>query len=209
MQKSDTVVSEGRLYRVKADPDGKVYTSHTRPVHLQGTEELDGIAWAMVQSDVTYTAGVRNVTFRNIFLRKARTAFSVHFDNDRFSRSYYPGAPVPLQEQLVFDQVRVLHEHAKPLLAINTPIDAIAVTSSHCRDNPIVFRGNRAMSDYGVTRLQLAGGSYGYAGAMNLVENEVPGKRIVLRAWGSMPRHEAFEARLVAGPGTIEAETDL
>jgi hypothetical protein len=70
---------------------------------------LDGITWGVVQDDVTYTAGVRNVVFRDIFLRKPRVGFSVHFDNDAYSRSYYPGAPIPAQEQLHFDNIRVLH----------------------------------------------------------------------------------------------------
>lgn len=33
VQQSDTVVSEGRLYRVQAEPDGRVYKSVTRPTH--------------------------------------------------------------------------------------------------------------------------------------------------------------------------------
>ncbi len=40
--------------------------------------ELDGITWVMILGDVTYTAGVCNVTFRSIFLSKPRTTFSVH-----------------------------------------------------------------------------------------------------------------------------------
>ena len=110
VQKSDTVVSNGRLYRVQAVSDGTVYTSTTRPVHESGKMVLDGIAWYAGQSDVTYTAGVRNVVFRDIFLQKPRTAFSVHFDSDRYSRSYYPGALVPVQQQLTFDNIRVLHD---------------------------------------------------------------------------------------------------
>ena len=35
VQKSDTVVSCGRLYRVKAAPDGKQYISETQPTHEQ------------------------------------------------------------------------------------------------------------------------------------------------------------------------------
>ena len=94
VQKSDTVVANNRLYRVREVADGKIYTSYTQPNHEEGTEVLDGIHWVMVQEDVTYTAGVRHVIFRNIFLSKARIGFSVHVDNDRYIRSYYPGSPV-------------------------------------------------------------------------------------------------------------------
>ncbi len=90
VQQSDTVVSDGRLYRVQANPDGTVYKSVTRPAHKSGAMVLDGINWGVVQDDVTYTAGVRNVVFRDIFLEKPRVAFSIHFDNDRYSRSVLP-----------------------------------------------------------------------------------------------------------------------
>ena len=112
VQQSDTVVSDGRLYRVQMDPDGRVYESRTRPTHKAGQMTLDGIRWGVVQDDVTYTAGVRNVVFRDIFLEKPRVAFSVHFDNDRYSRSFYPGASAPRQENILIENVRVLYDTA-------------------------------------------------------------------------------------------------
>ena len=60
VQQSDSVVSNGKIYRVQAKPDGTVYKSLTRPTHATGSQVLDGIDWGMMQSDVTYTAGVRN-----------------------------------------------------------------------------------------------------------------------------------------------------
>nr|MBI1230163.1 hypothetical protein [Cytophagales bacterium] len=116
VQQSDAVVSNGRIYRVQAQPDGTVYTSNTRPTHASGSQVIDGINWGVVQEEVTYTAGVRNVVFRDIFLEKPRIAFSVHFDNDRYSRSYYPGATVPVQEKLLFDNVRVKYSEKKDFL---------------------------------------------------------------------------------------------
>src|SRR4028119_1529973 len=117
--------SMGRLSRVRAEPDGTVFRSQTQPTHERGGQVLDGIRWEVVQNDVTYTAGVRNVTFRDIFLRKPRTAFSIHFDNDRYSRSYYPGSPVPLQQNLCFENVSVIHEKATDFLAVSTPVDEL------------------------------------------------------------------------------------
>jgi len=76
VQKSDTVVSNGRLYRVHANPDGAVYTSVTQPTHESGSVVLDGITWGAGQAEATYTAGVRNVVFRDIFLEKPRIGFS-------------------------------------------------------------------------------------------------------------------------------------
>ncbi|RAV05550.1 hypothetical protein [Paenibacillus sp. YN15] len=209
VQKSDTVVSEGRLYRVKADPDGKSYISMIRPVHEKGTVVLDGIPWTMVQRDPVYTAGVRNITFRNIYLHKARPAFSVHFDNDRFSRSYYPGATVPRQEHLVFEQVRVLHSRPTPFLLINTPVDMLTILHSAFRDNVIRFTGNKAMEDYLPTAIQLTGCVFQQKGQMVLVENEVERKEIRLLTSASVQMEEDFSAVVCPGPGTIRTASDL
>ncbi len=39
VQQSDTVVSNGRLYRVQAKPDGTIYKSLTRPTHASGMHD--------------------------------------------------------------------------------------------------------------------------------------------------------------------------
>lgn len=209
VQKSDTVVSEGRLYRVRADPDGTVYRSLTRPTHASGAQVLDGITWVMVQEDVTHTAGVRRVTFRDIWLENSRIAFSVHFDKDWYSRSYYPGAPIPRQEQLVFDNIRVAHAQAVPFLAVATPVDAITVCNSTLRDSPLVFHGNQAMPEYFPTAIALVGCTFAKAGSLELVRNEVAGKRISLSTTASIVLDPAFQARVEPGPGTIAVRSDL
>jgi hypothetical protein len=210
VQQSDTVVSGGRLYRVQARPDGTMYKSMARPTHERGSQVLDGINWGVVQDDVTYTAGVRNVVFRDIFLRKPRIGFSVHFDNDKFSRSYYPGAPVPAQEQILFDNIRVLHDQRVQLLSIGTPMDVITITHSSFRDSRINFHGNKAMPDYLRTKLNLIGCVFGHAGDFDVVSNSVPGKVVELRTASSMTLHDRFLARVVPGPGTITVmQSDL
>ncbi|MNH95486.1 Pectate lyase superfamily protein [compost metagenome] len=209
VQKSDTVVSEGRLYRVKANPDKMVYVSTTKPVHESGTMVLDGIHWTMVQKEVVYTAGVRNVTFRDIFLHKARTGFSVHFDNDHYSRSYYPGAPVPMQKQIILDNIRVLHDHPNSLVSINTPVDVVTITNSSLQDNVIRFRGNKAMTDYLETRILMTGCVFHHNGKMNLVENTVENKKVYLKIAASVEMNSDFIAVLKPGPGSIHCVADL
>lgn len=209
VQKSDTVVANGRLYRVFAQPDGTRYRSVTPPSHASGAQVLDGITWVVVQDDVTYTAGVRNVVFRDIFLGKPRIGFSVHFDNDRYSRSYYPGAPVPRQEQLSFDNVRVLHDRRVEFLSIGTPVDVLTVANSSLRDSRIDFHGNDAMPDYGRTLISLHGCVFNHPGKFEFVTNSVPGKQILLKTSGSLERHEGFSAAVVAGPGSVGVESDL
>jgi polygalacturonase len=209
VQQSDTVVSGGRLYRVQAKPDGTVYKSVTRPTHERGSQTLDGIAWGVVQDDVTYTAGVRNVVFRDIFLRKARIGFSVHFDNDKYSRSYYPGAPVPAQERLLFDNIRVLHGQRTPFLSIGTPMDAITIVHSNFGASRIVFHGNKALPDYLRTKLNVVGCVFDQAGAYEFVTNSVPGKEVELQTSASLVLADDFAARVVAGPGRIAVRSDL
>ncbi|WNR45949.1 hypothetical protein [Paenibacillus roseipurpureus] len=209
VQKSDTVVSKGRLYRVKACPDAAVYVSYTQPVHKQGIVELDGIQWAMIQEDVTYTAGVRNVTFRDIYLRKARIGFSIHFDNDRFSRSYYPGSPVPGQEQLVFENIRVLHDHKVPFLSANTPIDRITLLHCSFRNSPITIHGNGAMEDYRPTFISVIGCIFNHEGTLEWIENSVANKRIKVKAYASVKMNDAATLQIVPGPGMIEVDLDI
>ena len=210
VQQSDTVVSGGRLYRVQAKPDGKVYPSLTRPTHETGKATLDGINWGVVQNDVTYSAGVRHVVFRDIFLNQSRVGFSIHFDNDKYSRSYYPGAQVPLQEGITLDNVQVLNEkNVYPLLHIATPVDVVTLRNCRFRNNPIEFVSNKAMTDYGKTFLNLIGCTFANPAPMNLVVNEVPGKRIALKTTASIQLSDKFQARMVNGEGAVEVDSDL
>ena len=213
VQQSDTVVSEGRLYRVQSKPDGTVYKSMSRPTHAKGTATLDGINWGVVQNDVTYTAGVRNLMVRDIFLHKSRIGFSIHFDNDKFSRSYYPGAPIPLQERICMDNVQVLHEEKNSYLStflnVATPVDAVTILNSRLRDNRIQFVTNKAMQDYGPTIINMIGCTFAHPGNMQLVLNQVPGKTILLKTSASIPLSAKFAATVTPGPGSIEVQSDL
>jgi len=209
VQQSDTVVSAGRLYRVQAKPDGTKYKSLTQPTHESGAKILDGINWGVVQNDVTYTAGVRNVTFRDIYLEKPRTAFSIHFDNGPYSRSYYPGAPVPRQEQIVLDNIRILHQDPTPFLNVATPVDAVTIVNSSFQDNVIRFVNNKAMKDYGPTTINLHGCTFNYAGKMELVNNAIPGKVITLKTSANAETSDQFSATVDSGGGKIIVDSDL
>ena len=170
---------------------------------------LDGITWGAGQTDVTYTAGVRNVVFRDIFLDKPRIGFSVHFSKDKYDRSYYPGAEIPVQEQLTFDNVRVLHDQPTPLFEINTPVDVMTIANSSLRNNRIEFRSNNALPDYLKTRINMVGCVFNQQGAMELVTNSVAGKEIALKTSASTELHDDFTARVVPGKGRITVESDL
>jgi hypothetical protein len=163
-----------------------------------------------VQNDVTYTAGVRNVTFRDIFLHKARTAFSIHFDNDRYSRSYYPGSPVPRQQNLCFENVSVLHEKPTDFLAVSTPVDELKVSRCRLATNRVVFYGN-CVSDYGRTQLTFEACTFAHSepDPFCLLVNKIPGKSIELSTRGSTFAHEGFRAAFEGGEGRIAIQSDL
>lgn len=209
VRQSDAVVSNGKIYRVKAKVDGRVYKSMTQPMHETGSQILDSINWVMVQNDITYTAGVRNVTFRDIYLEKPRIGFSIHFDNDNFSRSYYPGAEVPKQEQLTFDNIRVTHDQSNELMSIGTPVDVLTICNSSIRNNQIIFRGNKAMPDYLKTNINIYGCVFNKKGPMTLISNSVENKKIILKTSSNIALFDDFSANVIQGEGKIIIESDL
>ncbi|QGY47219.1 hypothetical protein GM418_27210 [Maribellus comscasis] len=209
VQQSDAVVSNGKVYRVFMEPDGKVYKTVTRPTHESGAKVLDGINWVVVQNDSTYTAGVRNVVFRDIFLEKPRIGFSVHFDKNKFSRSYYPGAEVPKQEQLLFENIRVLHNRPTDLFKIATPVDVMTITNSSIKNNGIHFHSNGALPDYQKTRINMIGCVFYNEGPMDLLVNDVAEKEIELNTALSVEMSDSFSAKVISEKGKITVKSDL
>ncbi len=181
VQHSDAVVSGGRLYRVCMKPDGKAYVSKTQPLFADGQQTLDGIVWRMVQTNACFDAGVRNVTFRDIWLRSGRIGFSVHFDIGRYSRSYYHGAKLPLQRGLVFDNVRVLHGSSSPFMEIGTPLDSAVFTSCSFGNGGVSFT-DKAMigrgEPYGCTRLFFSDCIFGGLRESEFVSSAIDGKKV-------------------------------
>ena len=209
VQHSDAVISNGRLYRVHAKTDDTIYKSLTAPSHKSGNQVIDGINWGVVQEDITYTAGVRNVTFRDIFLEKPRTAFSIHFDNNKYSRSYYPGAKIPIQEQLTFDNLRILYHEPANLISVNTPVDVFTIVNSSIRDNKINFHGNKAMPDYLPTTVNIRGCTFRKEGQLEIIRNSVKYKEIYLNTSSNIVLNNNFSATVVPGGGIIKVSSDL
>ena len=140
VQRSDTVVSNNRLYRVYMPVDGKTYVSHTRPTHETGEKEYDGIVWAVVQDGALYGAGCKNIHFKDIYLQKNRSiAFSIHFDKDEYSRSYYPNAKSPVQENLTFENVVVQADRIPRLLWSISPVENVRFINCTLKNNSVHF----------------------------------------------------------------------
>ncbi|MCR5548223.1 MAG: hypothetical protein K6F25_05680 [Bacteroidales bacterium] len=135
----DAVVSNGRIYRSNG-PKVKVnYVSTVRPDHGEGTLTYpDGITWTMSQDKgICHSCGVRNVVFRDIRLQKKRhVALCLHFDHDQYSRSYYPYAEIPVQSNIVFENLSVENE-IPALIQSRTPVDSIILRNSRIGSSEI------------------------------------------------------------------------
>ena len=130
---SDTIVAEnGYVYRLV----GESKTSTVCPTHDNGDVEYsDGCIWRFIQDTPIYNVGCRNVVFRNIYVNATRTAcFVFNYDDDDYSRSYYPHSVAVHQKNFTFENI-VLSKDANTVrfLMMKTPVDLIRVFNSYLK----------------------------------------------------------------------------
>ena len=218
VQQSDAVVSNGRIYRVKMDPDATLYESVTRPDFESGTKVLDGITWVMTQETVTYTGGVRNVIFRNIQLEKPRVPFSIEFNKGRYNRSYYPGAEMPVQENIILDNIKVMYDKNIPLMYVSSPVNMITIINSRLKNTGVRVFGNEILPEYlkdniipdfFKTSINIHGCIFEQEGEMVLLHNTAKGKEIELKTSSNIEIGKNFSAKIIEGGGQISVQSDL
>ncbi len=210
VQHSDSVVSDGRVYRVCMKPDGQTYISNTRPTHIEGAAVLDGITWVMVQDDdPIYNCGCRNIHFKDIFLEKKRPiAFSVHFDHDVWSRSYYPYSEAPVQKDLIFENIFFLAD-VPILINSNAPVNAVKVINSVLENSRVHLDNlNLPGLDYGKTHLLFSGCTFRAHGEATLAETD-PGRQADLKVLGSIVEHEDMTARVQGDIRVLSSDIPL
>lgn len=161
IRRSDLVVSDGRLYSANLPVDGLERISRTAPRHPDGVSVLDGIPWKFVQEADGFQCGVRNVHFRDIVLEKRRPrAFSMTFDNDNWSRSVYPGAPMPVQSGILLENIRV-RNRIDALVEIRTPCDVLKILHSDLKNSSILLNSWEYLADrYPKTALLFGGTTF-------------------------------------------------
>lgn len=212
VRNSDTVIANGRMYRVQAKADGTEYVSNTCPTHESGSKEVDGIKWGVVQNDVTYSAGVKNVVFRDIFLYKPRPSFSLHFDNDNYSRSYYPGSVIPTQHNISMHNVQVLYPEKQNLMLISTPIDLISMHDCKLNNSTISFIGKEEiLKNYQDTHINMVGCTFFGKEPVKLisVSGGVCGKNITFQSTGSNIMNDTFKVSTSYGGSKLIIRSDL
>lgn len=106
VQQSDAVVYDGKLYRVRMNASFQTYVSKNPPTHEKGFAEVDGITWVRTVDNTGYTAGCRNIHFKDIYIQRNRACvFGFTQELSEYCRSYYPNSESPLQENITFENV--------------------------------------------------------------------------------------------------------
>jgi len=209
VQHSDTVIANGRLYRVCMKPDGAEYVSETCPAHEDGSQVIDGINWVMVQDDPIENCGCRNIHFKDIFLKKKRpVAFSIHFDHDVWSRSVYPGSNAPVQEDLIFENI--FFENEVPvLLHTMTPVNSVKLINS------VLYNSRVNLSylpegtvTYPKTHVLLSGTTFKGEGVQEIVRC-VPGRSATLRIAGSIIEDDSLRAKVTGDVKVLSSDIPL
>lgn len=205
----DCVVSNGKMYRVVAALDNRVYKSVTPPNFESGMQVMDSINWLMFQKDTIHTAVVKNVVFRDIFLYSQRVPFQVMSYSNKWAHSYYPGAQLPIQGPLAFENITMFSSNPKPLLSITTPLNLLYIRNSILKNNWIEF-GHAADYDvYPKTFVSFSNCTFMSSGAYSLIKNYSKDKVVLVKTMGSIVTGDNFSATVTAGKGTVVVDSDL
>ncbi len=205
----DAVVANGKIYRVVANLDNKVYTSVTRPSFEKGMRVLDSINWLMFQIDTIHTAVVRNVVFRDIFLKSLRVPFQMMSYSNKWSHSYYKGASLPVQGPISLENIMMESDNKKALADISTPFNVLTISNSSLKNNWIEFKHAADYDVYPKTYISFINCIFNAAGDYTLIKNNSKGKVVYVKTAGSIETGEHFSARVEEGPGKIYVESDL
>lgn len=205
----DAVVSNGRIYRVVAKLDNRVYTSRTQPTFEKGTAVLDSINWLMFQTDTIHTAVVKNVVFRDIFLKSVRVPFQLMSYSNKWSHSYYKGAQLPIQGPLSFENVTMISDNKKALVSISTPCSSLTIRNSVLQNNWIEFQHAADYDQYPKTYVSFTNCQFNAAGDYTLIKNKSKGKEVYVKTVGSLETGQNFSASVEEGQGTIRVDSDL
>ncbi len=206
VQHSDTVIANGRLYRVCMKPDFKEYISTTCPAHEDGAKVIDGINWVMVQEDEIENCGCRNIHFKDIFLKKKRPiAFSIHFDHDNWSRSVYPGSNAPVQEDLIFENIFFGNEIPVMLRSI-TPVNSVKVVNSVLQNSKVRLNYlPEGTVTYPRAHILLSGTTFRGTGEQNIVRCD-EGFPADLRIVGSIVEDDTFRGTVKGDVKVLESD---
>lgn len=92
LQRGDTVRCGQNLYRVLGPLSTNEFVSLEAPAHTRGTwTDKSGLTFWYMQNDGALSANIRNVTFRNIYLRSPRNGFLADWETrSEWNRGIHP-----------------------------------------------------------------------------------------------------------------------
>lgn len=92
LQRGDTVRCGQNLYRVAMPLGTTEYTSQEAPSHTSGVwTDTSGLRFLYLQNNGVLSASIRNVTFRNIYLRSPRNGFLANWETrSEWNRGIHP-----------------------------------------------------------------------------------------------------------------------
>ena len=93
-------------------------------------------------------------------------------------------------------------------LSVATPVDSLSVNNCTLRESNIRFVTNKAMEDYGPTKIQMNGCRFYAKGNWSLIDNAIANKRVELVTTGSMTYDPSLSVS-VSKTGSITATSDL
>ncbi len=124
LQHGDTVRHGANVYRVVMKLGTEEFVSDEPPEHTAGVwADSAGLRFVYNQCDGATSASIRNVTFRNIYLRDQRVGFAAYWETGKYHRAVHPETP---RENLPECEVRLVDIHG-----INTT--TLVSSNSHLR----------------------------------------------------------------------------
>lgn len=138
VQQSDAAVHNGVLYRVRMKPSFERFPSTVPPTHEKGFDKPDTVVWYRTMNNEGYTAGCRNIHYKNIVInRNRRCAFGFIQEVSEYCRSYFENSESPLQENITFENIR-FNGDVEMFAWVNSPLDNVTIKNSHIGNAKIV-----------------------------------------------------------------------
>ncbi len=216
---SDSVMVNGKMYRVFADHDGRYYKSVTKPTHEKGEQILDGIKWIVVQDDLPdgHTAGCRNIHFKDIHLQKKRNmAICLSFENSEWYRSYMPKSQAPMFENIIFENI-IVENDVKCPIEIKTPVDHVKILNSSFGNSRIevidIGDERPAYTDttdlhYGKADILMSGVTFKGEGEQPLI-NCSEGRECNVKIIGSAVQHDSYKPVVSKNINLLQCDLDV
>ncbi len=161
LQHGDTVRHGANVYRVVMKLGTEEFVSNEPPQHTAGVwADSAGLRFVYNQSDGATSASIRNVTFRNIYLRDRRIGFAAYWETGKYHRAVHPATKPEDWPECEVRLADIHGVHATTLISSNSHLRAWLdrVAMDGCL---FAGRGDRVRVDLAVTGARFAAAGEG------------------------------------------------